>query len=154
MKPRISLLVPLAALLLAGACKNNPTHWDHDDAPERASYHFLGANGYTPASITETSRGNSQEMVLLMRRHFFNDNPGNPLQKHRENTFGRYVPIWDMPVNAVLDTADLVAYGAVRAAEGVWASILLVPQVLIGTSDHESYREPPRPEEFRVRNTD
>ena len=58
----------------------------------------------------------------------------------------------DMPVNAVLDTADIVAYGAVRAGEGVWGSILMVPQLLVGWPMGESYSNPPPPEDFRVKN--
>lgn len=155
MKPRILSLapvatIPLAILLALGACRNTPSHWDPDQAAESASFQMLGANGATPDTITQTTRQGSQEVTLAMRRYFFNDNPANPLQQHRANTFGRYVPIWDMPVNALLDTGEIVGYSAVRAGEGLWGAFLMPFQLLLGTNEVEHYQQPPPPSQFEV----
>jgi len=148
MKPRISPLVPFAALLLLGACQTSASHWDPEFASEQASFQFIGANSQTSESISQTTRGNSESMTLTMRRYFFNDNPENPLQHHRNDPADRYVPIWDMPVNAVLDTGEMLGVAGARAGQGAWGLILMPWQLLAGTPKGESYREPPPPSEF------
>jgi len=152
MKPRIPSLVPFAAALLLGACQSSASHWDPEHAAESASYHFLGANDETPQTIVQTTTLGSRSITLTLRRQFFNDNPANPLQDHRYDAYERYIPIWDMPVNAVLDSGDIVVDTVAYTGQGAWGAILMPWQLLAGTSEVASYEQPPRPSDFKVRN--
>ena len=151
---RLTLLssLTLAALALGGCYTTPASHWDPESAPESASYHFFGANDSTPNTIVETTKQGSRSITLTMRRHFFNDNPNNPLQDHRYDPYDRYIPIWHMPYYAVLDTAEMVTLGLVHTGEGAFGAVLMPWQLLAGTSSVSSYEEPPRPSEFKVKN--
>jgi hypothetical protein len=156
MKPQRPILLStltLAAALGLGACYTTPaSHWDAEHAAESASYHFLGANGQTDETILQTTKQGSREITLTMRRHFFNDNPHNPLQEHRYEPYDRYIPIWHMPAYAVLDTAEIATDGLVHTGEGSFGAILMPWQLLAGTSAKTSYKQPPPPSEFEIKN--
>jgi hypothetical protein len=161
MKPAQSFLVALAAVSLLGACqsstkqKGNPyssSHWNTGFIGESYSESFFGANSYTPNTIRMTNRNASVDMTTTVRRHFFNDNPDNPLQEHRYNPDDRYVPIWHMPKYGVLDLWSATRSGGVNTWNGLVAAVLMPWQLFAGADLNTGVTEPPPPDDFRVKN--
>ena len=161
MKSPTKLLVSLtAACLLLGACQSSTTnrgnprsasHWNSGFAAESASLHAFGANSYTPDTIRQTGQSASESMVTTFRRHFFNDNPDNPLQEHRYGPYDRYIPIIDGPKYAVLDVWDMTRSGGRNAWQGLVAALWMPVQVFGGSSVYSAEdNQPPGPDEFEV----
>lgn len=163
MKSPTTLLVPLlTAGLLLCACQSSTTqrgnprsasHWNAGFAAESASRQFLGANSYSPDTIRQAGQSASQSMVMTFRRHFFNDNPDNPLQEHRYGPYDRYIPIVHGPKYAVLDAWDITRSGARNLWQGVIAAVWMPVQVFGGTGvSSVEDNQPPPPEDFSVAN--
>lgn len=161
MKPNRTLLLSLAAALWAGSCQSmteqNPTahtssNWNSASVSESASESFFGASSQTPHTIRQVSRDSTVDVVTTTRRHLFNDNPDNPLQEHYYEPDERYVPIWDMPVNAGRDGWDILKSGGKNLWNGTVALAVMPWQFLVGADQNTGVADPADPEDFRVRN--
>lgn len=163
MKSSSPLLVSLAAaaVLLASCQSSQPrrgnprsaSHWNAGFIGESLSYQALAANSYTPDTIGQATSQASADIVMTLRRHFFNDNPDNPLQEHRYGPYDRYIPILHMPMYAAGDLWDGARSTGVNTASGLVAALWMPVQVFGGQSAYNAVKAaPPEPEDFRVKN--
>jgi hypothetical protein len=170
----IATSVALAAASALGACHTTPepydNHWNVGSLGPRMAYYGLGYNPVLADTYRDSQWQDKQDINLTLRRHFLNNNPENPFEPedtslsdprpphsvvpdpvqyfHLESIFfglgfsaltGTFIPI---PVGSVLGTLE--EGGGEEFSQGI-------KQTASGNF-RGTLAEPPKPEEFRVRN--